>query len=97
MALEVKELDHITLYEAAPSNPRDDTTYFLLDGIGTSLDFWVAVAPLLAEDNRTIAIDIPGFGRSSPARTGPYLSPLAPGGRLLQQQMKDDKLDSCLR
>jgi pimeloyl-ACP methyl ester carboxylesterase len=77
MALEVKELDHITLYEAAPPNPKDDTTYFLLHGIGTSLDFWVAVAPLLAKDNRTIAIDIPGFGRSSSPKDGLILESTA--------------------
>jgi pimeloyl-ACP methyl ester carboxylesterase len=77
MALEVKEVDRIMLYEATPPNPKDDTTYFLLHGIGTSLDFWVAVAPLLAKDNRTIAIDIPGFGRSPEPKDGPIFESTA--------------------
>ncbi|HEV2583725.1 MAG TPA: alpha/beta hydrolase [Ktedonobacteraceae bacterium] len=73
MSLEVRELGHITFYEAVPPNPANNTTYFLLHGIGTSLDFWVAVAPLLGKENRTIAIDIPGFGRSSLPKDGPIL------------------------
>jgi pimeloyl-ACP methyl ester carboxylesterase len=77
MALEVKEVDRIMLYEAMPPNPKDDTTYFLLHGIGTSLDFWVAVAPLLAKANRTIAIDIPGFGRSPSPKDGPIFESTA--------------------
>ena len=87
MVLEVKELDHITLFEAAPPNPKDDTTYFLLHGIGTSLDFWAAVAPLLAKNNRTIAIDIPGFGRSSPPKDGLMLEPTALQIRTLTQSL----------
>jgi pimeloyl-ACP methyl ester carboxylesterase len=70
MALKIIELDHIAFHEAGPVSPANDATYFLLHGIGTSLDFWVAVVPLLAASSRTIAIDIPGFGRSSSPREG---------------------------
>ena len=70
MALKVTKLDHIALHEAGPASSANDTTYFLLHGIGASLDFWVAIVPLLAASGRTIAVDIPGFGRSSSPKEG---------------------------
>ncbi len=49
---------------------RDEETFLLLHGLGNSLDYWTAVAPLLASRRRTIAIDIPGFGQSMPPGSG---------------------------
>ena len=40
-------------------------TFVLLHGLGNSLEFWSAVAPLLSIHSRVIAPDIPGFGQSS--------------------------------
>lgn len=70
MALKVTKLDHIAFHEAGPASPANDTTYFLVHGIGASLDFWVTIVPLLAASSRTIAVDIPGFGRSSSPEDG---------------------------
>lgn len=39
-------------------------TVVLLHGLGNSLDYWTAVAPILADTTQVIAIDIPGFGKS---------------------------------
>lgn len=39
-------------------------TVLLLHGLGNSLDYWTAVAPILSP-LRVIAIDIPGFGQSA--------------------------------
>lgn len=60
--------DGIRFFEAAPAQPAGVETYLLLHGLGNSLDFWAAVAPTLAGNRRTIAVDIPGFGQS---RTAP--------------------------
>jgi pimeloyl-ACP methyl ester carboxylesterase len=43
----------------------------LLHGLGNSLDYWTAVLPIVSETHRTIALDIPGFGRSL-APSGSY-------------------------
>ena len=61
---------NIAFYEANPAQPKDGFTYLLLHGLGNSLDFWVEVAPVLAQSRRTIAIDIPGFGRSPTPANG---------------------------
>jgi pimeloyl-ACP methyl ester carboxylesterase len=66
--LDFRTIGQIAFYEGGPADDSSELpTYFLLHGIGTSLDFWTAVAPKLALSNRTIALDIPGFGRSRPA------------------------------
>jgi pimeloyl-ACP methyl ester carboxylesterase len=70
MALKVTKLNQIVLHEAGPASSAKDTTYFLLHGIGTSLDFWGTIVPVLSADHRTIAVDIPGFGRSSSPEEG---------------------------
>jgi pimeloyl-ACP methyl ester carboxylesterase len=53
------------------AGPRQQNAVLLLHGLGNSLDYWAAVVPGLAEEHRTIALDIPGFGQSPPP-TGSY-------------------------
>ena len=51
------------------AGPRQAETILLLHGLGDEADTWRGQLPALAECNRVIAIDLPGFGRSSkPAR-----------------------------
>lgn len=64
MALDTSVTDSIRFFEAMPEHPDDSVTYLLLHGLGNSLDFWIEVAPALGQKRRTIALDIPGFGRS---------------------------------
>lgn len=64
MALSTCIIDDIRVYDSIPERPDDNVTYLLLHGLGNSLDFWTEVAPRLALTRRTVAIDIPGFGRS---------------------------------
>lgn len=63
-SLPTKSEGGITYYEASPHTPEVKLTYLLLHGLGNSLDFWIKVAPTLANVGRVIAIDMPGFGRS---------------------------------
>ena len=51
----------------------------LIHGLGNSLDFWTAVAPLLSEDRRVIAMDLPGFGDSSVPEAGFTLETIVEG------------------
>ena len=46
----------------------DGATVLLLHGIGVSSRYFHRVAPVLAEDGRTIAVDLPGFGRAAKPR-----------------------------
>lgn len=55
----------IAFYENGPSGPNNLRTYLLLHGLGNSMNFWIDVAPSLAKFSRTIAIDLPGFGKSA--------------------------------
>src|SRR5690349_5966174 len=73
MGLETRVKDNIRFFEATPGAPKDDVTYLLLHGLGNSLDFWVEVAPALGLAKRTIAIDIPGFGKSASPKDGSSL------------------------
>lgn len=43
-------------------------TFVLLHGLGSSANFWHTTVPVLAGQARTVAVDIPGFGRSTPPR-----------------------------
>lgn len=64
--LSTEKSNGVRFYEHFPST-KDDRTFVLIHGLGSSLDFWNAVAPGLAQ-HRTIAFDVPGFGESdSPA------------------------------
>ncbi len=49
------------------SGPRDRRTFVCLHGLGGSHLNWIAVADQLSEAGRVLAIDLPGFGCSSPA------------------------------
>jgi pimeloyl-ACP methyl ester carboxylesterase len=44
---------------------RGKRTYVLLHGLGSDLRVWSAVLPMLAERARVLAVDLPGFGKSS--------------------------------
>ena len=52
--------DGIRYYRAGSGSPR----IVLVHGLGTSLDFWNAVAPDLARSVEVLAFDLPGSGRS---------------------------------
>lgn len=51
--------DHVAKRHGAPTN-----VVVLVHGLGSSLDFWNAVAPEMAKAVRTVAFDVPGFGES---------------------------------
>lgn len=55
------------VYEAGPAGAfgdleRHSTPIVLVHGMGSSLDFWTAVAPRIAQHRHVIAFDLPGFG-----------------------------------
>jgi pimeloyl-ACP methyl ester carboxylesterase len=59
-------LDSVRYYDARPSDVDDgDDVFVLVHGLGVSLDFWNVVAPTISRHSRTIAFDVPGFGRSA--------------------------------
>lgn len=64
MTLDTSVADNIRFFEAKPDPQDDNVMYLLLHGLGSSLDFWIEVAPALGLKRRTIAVDIPGFGKS---------------------------------
>lgn len=69
---------HDGLCYSMSGKPRQDrTTYVLVHGLGNSLSFWTAVHPLLRKVECTVAIDLPGFGRSRPPRKPFSLETLA--------------------
>lgn len=37
----------------------------ILPGLGTSIDFWQLNIPVLAQEHRVLALDLPGFGKSA--------------------------------
>ena len=49
----------------------------LIHGVATDRTIWNRALPLLAEDRRAIAIDVPGFGASEPVGDGFELEPIA--------------------
>ncbi len=49
--------------------PEDAPALILVHGLGASVTRWVDALPILAQRYRTIAIDLPGFGRSDIPRT----------------------------
>jgi pimeloyl-ACP methyl ester carboxylesterase len=51
----------IRYYKAGEGSPR----LILVHGLGTSLDFWNAVVPELANSVEVLAFDLPGSGRSA--------------------------------
>ncbi|MFD4443720.1 alpha/beta fold hydrolase [Nocardia sp. NPDC058519] len=64
MRLPTKVMYGIRYYDNLPDGPSDTSEIVLIHGVGTSLDFWNSVAPILAENRRTIALDLPGSGES---------------------------------
>ena len=62
--------DGIRYVEAAPGDGSSAATYLLVHGLGGSLEQWSIVMGQLGEESRTIAIDIPGFGKSRTAHGG---------------------------
>jgi pimeloyl-ACP methyl ester carboxylesterase len=64
MALSSVMQDGVYCAELTPATPSD-RTFLLLHGLGGSLQFWTAVAPPLGAVERTLAIDVPGLGRSA--------------------------------
>ena len=70
MSLPIQMSENIAFYKAAPAEPKDNSSYLLLHGLGNSLDFWTDIAPELAQTRPTTAIDIPGFGRSATPPNG---------------------------
>lgn len=63
MPLTAEVRSGVYVAELLPEIPSD-TTFLLLHGLGGTLRFWSAVAPALGRVGRTLAIDVPGFGRS---------------------------------
>jgi pimeloyl-ACP methyl ester carboxylesterase len=56
--------DGVHVAELVPDGAWD-RTFLLLHGLGGTLRFWTGVAPALGAVGRTLAIDVPGFGRSA--------------------------------
>jgi pimeloyl-ACP methyl ester carboxylesterase len=77
VSLPIEYKDQIAYYDSSASGGQDTSSYFLLHGLGNSLDFWTDVAPELAKVRRTVAIDIPGFGRSPAPTSGFSLSTIS--------------------
>jgi len=88
----VQYQDRIAFYQATPETTRDGVTYVLLHGLGNSMDFWVAVAPELGKIDRTLAIDVPGFGRSPVPADGFSLDHLAESISRLMQHLAIDNV-----
>ena len=70
--------------ECGPENPADSTTFLLLHGLGGALEFWSTTVPVLGKSWRTIAVDIPGFGKSR-----------KPAGKLTLDSMAGDLAAFC--
>lgn len=60
--LPTQQLLGVRYFDSAPDDPGDAVV--LLHGLGNSLDYWILVAPRVAAEVRTLAVDIPGYGRS---------------------------------
>ncbi|MFI6044152.1 alpha/beta fold hydrolase [Nocardia sp. NPDC051321] len=56
----------IRYFRNGPLDPGDRGDVVLVHGLGTSLDFWNAVAPRVAATRRTLVLDLPGSGESVP-------------------------------
>lgn len=54
-----------THVHSVEDGPADAPVLLLVHGLGASVTRWIDVVPLFAERFRTIAIDLPGFGRSA--------------------------------
>src|SRR5919106_4973257 len=59
---------------ALTAGPSDAPPLLLLHGLGATKASWLTVVPQLAQRHRLVALDLPGFGRSSKPR-GAYDAP----------------------
>jgi pimeloyl-ACP methyl ester carboxylesterase len=59
---------------ALTAGPGDAPPLLLLHGLGATKASWLTVVPQLAKRHRVVALDLPGFGRSSKPR-GAYDAP----------------------
>jgi pimeloyl-ACP methyl ester carboxylesterase len=57
------------------AGPAGGETVLLVHGLGDEADTWRHILPSLSADHRVVAPDLPGFGRSDPAKRG-YSVPL---------------------
>jgi pimeloyl-ACP methyl ester carboxylesterase len=65
------EPDGLFFYDASPNaNSVTGSVVLMLHGNGDEADTWRNVLPIIAEQHRVIAPDLPGFGRSRPFRPG---------------------------
>jgi pimeloyl-ACP methyl ester carboxylesterase len=83
MTLSSEVRDSVRYAETGPPTSLE-RSFLLLHGLGGSLDFWCAVAPSLGEVDRTLAIDLPGFGRSGD-----------PAGGLTLHNVAESIIDFC--
>lgn len=82
----------IRYYDSGPIS-KSERPIILLHGLGNSLDFWTAIAPALAVKTRTVAIDIPGFGKSVMPADGFSLSSITREVRRLLDKLE---VSSCI-
>lgn len=75
--------DGVHVAELVPAD-AGDRTFLLLHGLGGTLRFWSGVAPALGAVGRTLAIDVPGFGRS-----------VVPGGKVTLDGVADAIIGFC--
>ena len=54
----------VVAYDTGPAAPVEAPAVLLLHGIGMSHLTWAEVQPALRHRVRTIALDLPGFGRA---------------------------------
>jgi pimeloyl-ACP methyl ester carboxylesterase len=66
--LERREYRGITFWLSSERPHARQPTVVFLHGLGNSLDFWTAVAPIVGGTAQVVAIDIPGFGKSRPPK-----------------------------
>jgi pimeloyl-ACP methyl ester carboxylesterase len=76
MVLPTRVRDGVRYAELGPSTTLN-RSFLLLHGLGGSLDFWCAIAPALGKVDRTLAIDLPGFGQSKAPTEGLTLESVA--------------------
>ncbi len=62
--VEVDGVD-IAYVDLAPDGGAREPPLLLVHGLGATLDHWSMVLPLLSRRRRVLALDLPGFGRSS--------------------------------
>ena len=76
MVLPTEVRDSVRYAEMGPPTTLN-RSFLLLHGMGASLDFWCAIAPALGKVDRTLAIDLPGFGQSKAPPQGLTLESVA--------------------